>query len=146
MSQWTHVAGCIRYDWLQIPGVPEMDFDKVLGTPGDLDHMEDIRNIPAGSEGSIQYEVITNSNHSAIAAYNVVIWGDLRGFADGNVPDIKEWFGRAINATFKIWIAGKQQEMRPMIRSAVLKIDVEYGPTYILRNTDTNKVVVTRID
>lgn len=46
--------------------------------------------LPCGSEGSIEYRIISNEDLSNIAAYNIPIWGDLRDY--DSVDEIEKWF------------------------------------------------------
>ena len=46
--------------------------------------------LPFGSEGSLKMDVIINPNLSSVAAYVVVIWGDLRDHDDTDA--IVKWF------------------------------------------------------
>lgn len=121
MSQWTHVCGCIRYDALRF--VEEIDFTKVLGHPFRFDDFPDNPKecgIPYGSEGSIQYKVITNPQIESLAAYTVAVWGDLRDFGEESVPKIEKWFEK-ITA-------------KPLcVRNAVMEVEVEYGKTHVLQ-------------
>ena len=75
MSIWTHVSGLIRVDSLRFEKDADPTLDKIyeiLGKQISYNEVwdEDIKShIPCGSEGSIQYQVITNPDLSAIAAY-----------------------------------------------------------------------------
>ncbi len=98
MSNWTHVAGVIRVDYMKWDDVPELDFDELLGKECLWGDYEDFENadkhpelyLPMGSEGSLQKSVWINPKDSHIARYTVSIFGDLR---DHNSPDeIIEWF------------------------------------------------------
>lgn len=82
MSQWTHVAAVIRFDDIKIvadktPFAPEL---------GHTCSFEDdptkwnACDVPCGSEGSLRYYVWNNPDLSDMAAYTVMIWGDLRDY------------------------------------------------------------------
>ncbi len=118
MSQWTHVCGCIRVDAIQ--GLTsKIDFKKILGniieyeTDGEWN-----TKLPLGSEGSIKYDIWTNSDMGEMYAYTISIFGDLRDYEDKE--EIKEWFKNVcLNSGL-------------MIRDAVLSIQVEYKSKIIL--------------
>lgn len=109
MSNWTHVAGIIRVDGLQIDDFGgALDFDKLIGkevlfdSPSELwneadEHPE--RFLPLGSEGSLQKTVWENPDKSCIAAYTVSIFGDLRDHDD--LHEITEWFRKVCD---KLWV------------------------------------------
>ena len=140
MSQWTHVAGCIRIDDLRLNGNSEIDeIKRVMGKPlrwEDKDWDDKVvKRPPTGSEGSLEYDIWVEPNMSSLAAYTVSVWGDLRDYND--VAEIREWFSEIIDSF--------------MIRDAVLSINVEYGPFVILsarEDTETSEMVVleTKID
>lgn len=116
MSVWTHVAGVIRVD--SIRGLtPAPKFDKIFVKSlwGD----ENISNMPSGSEGSLDYRVIKNPDKSSMAAYTVVIFGDLRDYGADGTEDIKDWWEHVLSEF-------------EMIRQAVLQICPEDGESVIL--------------
>ena len=117
MSVWTHVAGVIRVD--SIRGLtPAPKFDKIFVKSlwGD----NNISNMPTGSEGSLDYRVIENPEESSIAAYTVVIFGDLRDYGADRTQDIKDWWERVLSEF-------------DMVRQAVLQICPEDGEPVILK-------------
>jgi hypothetical protein len=69
--------------------------------------------IPCGSEGSIEYEIIENPSKSALAAYVVAIWGDLRDYDD--TDEIAAWFNKVL------------YDSGLFIRQAILTIECENG-------------------
>jgi hypothetical protein len=92
MSIWTHVAGIIRFDAIQ---AEESNLSPEMGNTCDFESTDeewDKCNVPRGSEGSIKYLVWTNPRTSLLAAYSVMIWGDLRSYNDVN--EIKEYLVR----------------------------------------------------
>lgn len=116
MSQWTHVAACIRFDALRLPGMP--DFSPKLGNTCSFSDDQvkwDLCDIPCGSEGSLQYHVWENPDAHAIAAYTVMIWGDLRDYE--NVDEIVSYLGRVTRDK--------------IIRQGVVTINVEYQKTVV---------------
>lgn len=168
MSQWTHVAGIIRLDGIgacMVMGSTEFKnravveaVTKALGITYDFNSsIDDCSqcNVPAGSEGSLRYRVLPNSEedtHSLSWGY-AVIWGDLRDFGMEDVQKIEDWFQGALEKLqkpegFKPPEAMTEHEKAEYllssfaIRDAVLSIDVEYKSRMILLwNNDTNKVV-----
>ena len=99
MSNWTHVAGIMRVDYIKLEDTPELDFDKLLGKEclwsSDYEVFEDADKhpelyLPMGSEGSLQKSVWINPNDSHIARYTVSIFGDLRDH--DSADEIIEWF------------------------------------------------------
>ena len=135
MSQWTHVCGCIRYDALRMVDMPHNTLNKIkelIGNSASFDDAEekwDACNVPIGSEGSIQYVFWQNPNLSAMAAFTVGIFGDLRDFGLEDVPKIKEWFEKVTT--------GKGV----MVRAAILEINVEYEDEPIILRYEQPKDV-----
>lgn len=116
MSVWTHVAGVIRVDCLRCIGEPE--FNKIFIKSLWGEHNSDC-NMPSGSEGSLDFRVIENPDKDAIAAYTVVIFGDLRDFGVDDIHKIEDWWDNVL-------------EECGMIRQAILQIQPEDGETQIL--------------
>lgn len=169
MSQWTHVAGIIRLDSLGYNLVMGMEAReknrlvreaavKAMGrtTPRDLelsDREEWNRcDVPQGSEGSLQYDVIANSERDthSLSWGCVAIWGDLRDFGYEDVPKIKEWFQKCMDRLRKPE-GFKDPETMTMfekidymlasfsVREAVLSIDVEGEPREVIALFDPDK-------
>jgi len=101
MSNWTHVAAVVRIDDLRFePETKESiveRFTKHFGKSfdyedADWDEVEIAPDsfLPFGSEGSLKMDVIVNPDTSYLAAYVVVIWGDLRDHYDSDA--IVKWF------------------------------------------------------
>lgn len=97
MSNWTHVAGIIRVDCFgdnlvdkinDIIG-KEIHFNSSRDEWKDFDKNPD-NYLPCGSEGSLHMELWKNPNKSAVAAYTVSIFGDLRDH--DSAIDIIKWF------------------------------------------------------
>lgn len=130
MSQWTHICGCIRYDALRMTGIPFATIEeikKLIGNTvkfGDEKEKWDACNVPCGSEGSIQFIFWSNPELSSLTAFTVAIFGDLRDFGLEGISEIKDWFNRVIKAEGL------------MVRSAILKIDVEGSESIILQNEE----------
>ena len=118
MSVWTHVAGVIRVDSMR--GVlPTPDFDKIFIKSLWGDTNENC-NMPMGSEGSLDFRIIENPEKDSLAAYTVVIFGDLRDFGVDDIPEIKDWWARVLKKC-------------RMIRQAVLQIQPADGDEIILK-------------
>jgi len=118
MSQWTHVAGIVRFDGLFNMGMPEPD----LGFTCRFDSKEvdwDKCNVPCGSEGSLDCKMWKNPDNGDLAARTAYIFGDLRDY--DNADEIIEYFNRIVEGQ--------------IIRDACYVINVEYQPirtfTYI---------------
>lgn len=152
MSIWTHVAAVIRYDSLRL-GSPQIDA-AMRPSPGNTylpdyseltnninsksqqykelmkkwDRMKVECNIPCGSEGSLDFRVVENPNESALAAYVVTIWGDLRDYQD--IDEIINYFRRITE--------GK------MIRGLSASIEVEGRDWVTLTWANEKLVVLTR--
>ena len=124
MSQWTHVNGCIRID-----GIPNIEDNvdiksirEILGITcryNSPDKRWKECNVPCGSEGSIQYQIIPAGD--GLVLWTVAIWGDLRDFGSKDVKKIRKWFKKIT------------EESGLSIRSAILEIRIEYGKTIVLR-------------
>lgn len=141
MSQWTHVSGCIRVD-----GIPQMgivpDLPRLLGRPSTRHHEMEMgkryvesENMPNGSEGSIQYEIIVAG--TGMVYRTIAIWGDLRDFGDAaDLKAIDDWFERVVKGCL-------------MVRAAHLLVEKEYGERYLLiaggGENNENKTI-SRID
>ena len=99
MSNWTHVAGVIRVDYIKFGDIPELDFDKILGKEclynssyevfADAEEHPELY-LPMGWEGSLKKFVWVNPEESHAARYTVSIFGDLRDH--DSCDDIIEWF------------------------------------------------------
>ena len=117
MSVWTHVAGVIRIDSLRL-FQNEPNFNRIFVKS--LWDDNNISNMPTGSEGSLDYRVIENPDESDMAAYTVVIFGDLRDYGADRTQDIKDWWERVLSEF-------------DMVRQAVLQICPEDGESVILK-------------
>ena len=169
MSQWTHVAGIIRLDSMGANiiradtsfknGMIKEAVAKVLGKTCDFESGDKAWSqcgVPMGSEGSLQYRVHPNSEedtHSLNWGY-VAIWGDLRDFGMESVLKIQEWFQEGLEKLKKpegfsaMKDMGAQEKAEYMlssfmVRSAVLCIDVEYGPQVVLLHDERTQKVVS---
>ena len=124
MSTWTHVAGVIRVDALRgITKTP--DFEKIFISLT-WEHDNKDCNMPMGSEGSLEYKVLENPNPDCLAAYNIIIWGDLRDFGVAEIQDIKEWWDRVLKECG--WV-----------RQAILQVQPGDGDRVILNYEEDNQ-------
>ena len=98
MSNWTHVAGVIRVDYIKF-GNDELDFDELIGKECLFNSPTEVwddaeahpdKYLPMGSEGSLQKDVWVNPDSSYVARYTVSIFGDLRDHH--SITEIIEWF------------------------------------------------------
>ena len=118
MSIWTHVAGIVRIDdvrflsqtdWLVYFG-KECLFSDSSETWIDAEQHPD-QYLPMGSEGSLQSSIWINPDENSLAAYTVMIFGDLR---DYNTPEaILNWFKK------------KLEDVDISVRQAVITIECE---------------------
>lgn len=120
MSVWTHVAGVIRVDCIRCISKPE--FDKIFIKSLWDEHNPDC-NMPMGSEGSLDFRIIENPNKDSLAAYTVVIFGDLRNFGAEDIHKIEKWWDKVL-------------EQCGMIRQAILQIQPGDGDVKILEQKD----------
>ena len=111
MSQWTHVNGIIRIDAIRMlrPKKPN------IGIPSFWQDEHQAKDIPCGSEGSLNAELWTNPSESALSAYTVSIFGDLRDYDDAEA--IVSYLNQITDGC--------------MVRSGICEIDVEYKFIYL---------------
>lgn len=121
MSTWTHVAGVIRVDCIRML-CKKPDFRKIFVKSLWGEHNTDC-NMPMGSEGSLDFRIIENPNEDALAAYTVVIFGDLRDFGVADIPEIEDWWNKVLDQC-------------GLIRQAILQIQPEDGDEKILKQKD----------
>lgn len=121
MSTWTHVAGLIRYDDVRCINTGLLSkYKEALGQTFIFEDDEDkwdSCNVPAGSEGSIQWVLRENPDLGSADSYTVSIFGNLRNF--NNLDEIETWFKRCVeNNDF-------------LVRQAILHAYVEFGESKI---------------
>ena len=96
MSIWTHIAGNIRIDALAFLGTKFVDELKVnIGSScsfSDETEVWDKCTVPTGSEGSVQYKIISYGEPTHLAWGSVQVWGDLRDF--DSPQEIFDWVQR----------------------------------------------------
>lgn len=88
MSIWTHVSGSIRLDAYNRDNVKD-----------DVKNRKIIKrllnnHIPSGSEGDLQYRIITNKSMNCLESYRIIVWADLRSHKD--TKDIEYWYKQFI--------------------------------------------------
>ncbi|MCP3681274.1 MAG: hypothetical protein GY861_01160 [bacterium] len=129
MSQWTHVNGSIRIDALRIIGMPQPNLKELFKTASfeDDSAVWDNCNVPIGSEGSIAVSIWENPSDSAVTAYTVGIFGDLRDYEDEE--EIVKWFTDII------------ENKGLMIRDAIISIKIEYKDNTAYGVDDEGKVI-----
>lgn len=103
MSQWTHVNCSIRVDSFRF--LPQEEKPKIVG------------DLPEGSEGPLSSLIWVNPDVHHMAAYTVVVFGDLRDYDD--VQEILSFFSEFTKDR--------------IIRSGILEIDVEFKAVYTYR-------------
>ena len=115
MSRWTHVAGVVRID--DLPFLKATAWDAYFGKQclWNDDCWEDARKhpeeyLPMGSEGTLHSQLWVNPDTRAMAAYTLMVFGDLR---DYDTPqEIIDWFKKKV---FGI----------PLVRQAVITVELE---------------------
>lgn len=133
MSQWTHIAGVIRIDAIRHGNGRDMQQHKALKelfrtwSYGDRNSKRAKCNVPYGSEGSIQVKIVPGEEDS-LAAYAILLWGDLRDFGDAeDIKNLKKWWKHIIDKfEHPDLVAPEIKNCYFMgIRQACLKIEVE---------------------
>ena len=125
MSQWTHVAGIIRFD-----GFVKPDLGKVVSleycnmSDDEYEKACEECEVPMGSEDSLQHQLWTNPREGNAARYTAMIWGDLRDYND--VDEIVAYFNRIVKGQ--------------RIRQACFEVDVTECPTMIFQYNQSSKV------
>lgn len=111
MSQWTHVAGIIRFDGLFLGEelFPQPDLGKTCHYDSQQEDW-DLCNVPCGSEGSLQHSLHTNPDEASMARWVASFWGDLRDYS--NEREIVDYFNRMVKER--------------MIRQGCFTVDVEF--------------------
>jgi hypothetical protein len=135
MSQWTHVAGCIRIDHFigdLNPDVFRNDIKKSFGNTCDFyDNRSvwDCCNVPCGSEGSIQYDMSEISDDSLEWGL-IYIWGDLRDYTD--YQEIYRWIKKSCEPF--------------IVRQCAVEVECEFGEwKYFIHCNKESKIVMTKI-
>ena len=114
MSQWTHIDVAIRIDGIPALGSEHPDFGNTVKYSDD-EEAWDKCNVPCGSEGSLQYNVIEYGDGLPWLA--IQIWGDLRNYED--VDEIIDYLNRCCDGH--------------SVRSGIGEIDVEYKPKIVVQ-------------
>lgn len=124
MSQWTHVLGTVRYDYIaqNIWCSDTQGRPKSYNPQKKLELLQNLyeQNTPEGSEGPIEIQV-TNSERGPI----VVLAGDLRDFGLEDVDSILYWLNDIDSEVAQdSKNEGFFNSMR--IRDAIIQCQVEY--------------------
>lgn len=130
MSIWTHVAGIVRIDDIRFLG--ETNWTEYFGkevhfsSPKDVwedydEHPEGY--LPVGSEGGLYSSLWVNPDEHSMAAYTLMIFGDLRDYV---TPEkIIEWFKEKLSGI-------------PVVRQAVITVETE-GLESVVYNYEEEK-------
>lgn len=112
MSQWTHVAGMVRFDTIR----------HLMRSHND-ETMQRIveESVPSGSEGPCVVHVHENPMKEALAAFAVSIHGDLRDFGHEDIEEIETWMKG---------VSRRARAERIAIRQFVISAEVEGHGTY----------------
>lgn len=143
MSQWTHITGTVRIDaFLLDHKLVKSIVKKCFGNtchynskPNEWDKC----NVPCGSEGSLQYDIIYSGyqhkkgkiESSSVSWGTVQIWGDLRNYDDHE--EIYQWLCNIVK---------KLNKNHLDVRDMVIKINIEYQSDYIVTIQGENDKVV----
>ena len=122
MSIWTHITGTIRID----------DFDTMSNLSNifirDTWHNRNKNgNLPSGSEGSIDVEIIERNEEGTEYMKTVAFFGDLRDFDSHKCQEVKKW-----------WFEIPNRLKSGYVRQAVLQVQCEDGYECILTEKDMN--------
>lgn len=129
MSSWTHVCGCIYYDYfpldfletIEIEDINEEDItDHVIQNyikQGLIKIFE--KDVPTGREGGIEYSADVKSTR-----FGVSLIGDLRDYEEEDTQEIIDWFKR-------VTVGVKEIDSNFSVRQAVLEINCS-SADYIL--------------
>jgi len=128
MSQWTHVTGTIRLDWVGFifgNEFPKEQLSAILGTPCGYKNYNEYATgsakLPLGSEGSLQWRfVVTQDSPNSLSYGLIYIWGDLRDYDD--VDEVYTWL-----SNFHEQLVF---DMGIIIRNAVVHVNVEFNNDY----------------
>lgn len=128
MSTWTHVAGIIRIDDMKaLLTRDKTSLDKIF-IANTWYRRNKNGNLPTGSEGSLDVEIIDRNEDGTDYMRVVSIWGDLRDYSNKNCQEIKNW-----------WYDIPQRLGKACsIRNAILEVEPEDGETFILTEKDMN--------
>lgn len=116
MSVWTHVSGSIRLDGYNRDNVKDDVMNRRI--------IKRLLNncIPSGSEGDLEYKIITNKSISCMESYRILVWADLRDHKD--TDDIEYWY--------KQFIRNIKRQGYMDIRDSVIIAEVELRKRVIL--------------
>lgn len=118
MSNWTHFVGAIRIRDVEIEKISSIA--KLFRTCefGDSEDNWKRCNVPCGSEGSIQVELINSDGKYVFGEHewNIVIFGSLRNYSVENEKETINWWFNTIK---------KIKRKADLFVNAILRIDYD---------------------
>lgn len=128
MSQWTHVAGCIRID----------DLESIMYGTSAMSRIAEafrVYPLPEGSEGPIQVKIVETREHESALSWGLAyVWGDLRDY-----DDAQEVFAWAKDVCAQLF------ENRSFVRQCAIVVDIEFGARYIIHGRE-DKLTMTKLE
>lgn len=123
MSIWTHCSGVIRLDRGFFEKVDIKKLNKIF-ISSTYEKPNKKCNMPCGSEGSVQFQIIKNNDETCINNGQIFFWGDLRcyDFKDAK-KEFKPWLEKVIN---------KLRENDFLIRDLIFKVSAEDDAYHII--------------
>lgn len=144
MSQWTHILGVIRYDYM----AQVCWCSKTNGRPSCWNPKQKIKilkslykkDVPTGSERPIEVKVI-NSSRGPI----VVLSGDLRDFGGDDVKQIVTWLNNISKEVDKDNKKAEDAEDTLDLRDSIVNCDVEYWSHRLIFSYKDKNWVIDKI-
>lgn len=134
MSQWTQVCGNIRLDAMIMLDDERLTFEawesniaKAFGEPISYEEVGVKKSIiPCGSEGSIKYKIVRQSNEAShLAAFTVPIWGSLRDYDSD--AEIFKWIKKVSKSKDAINIRQGIIIVETSLSTSIIMYDEEKG-------------------
>ena len=123
MSQWTHVAGCIRID----------DLDSIMYGTSAMSRIAEafkVYPLPEGSEGPLQVRIIETREHESSLSWGLAyVWGDLRDY--DNAQEVFAWAEEVCEQL--------------SVRQCAILVDVEFTARYIIHG-DGGDLTMTKLE
>lgn len=98
MSVWMHVHGLIRISSILDSNL-EGDIAEILGKPISYENLvsdnEEETAVPMGSEGSLEYKIISHGDISSIVKAEIAVFGDLRDYEE--IDYVENWIRKIID-------------------------------------------------
>ena len=145
MSYWSHVSGCIRLNHIkEFRKLTNEDFEHFFGKIITFDDLENDNgfdtHIAMGSEGSLGWTVVENPDDNCMAAFDILVTGDLRD-VESSTPVI-EWLKKVV----ELLDTEMPNVVNPSIRDLVIKMYVGFTNEEIVITLDVNnELVITKI-